>query len=264
VQLAGFAQRDLTNYQVSLLCDAMSAVEMAPESLTMSGWQMRPGERAALEGVLATTSPGIAIELGTYRGGSLRRIAAHHHVVHTFDLTQQVEEAEFENVVFHIGDSHELLPEVLDELHAAGRTVSFALVDGDHSPDGAKRDLVDLLEAPAVSRAAIVLHDTGNAAVCRGLLEIDFAQYSKISGVYMDFVPPLAAEGRLSETWAGLGLITIDDSRSGAGATPEVEIRRRRDMDLAELLIEGRRRARRAAGLALRRAGMHPAQRRPR
>jgi hypothetical protein len=38
-------------------------------------WQMRIGERAAVEGLLAQVVPRLAIEIGTAAGGSLDRIA---------------------------------------------------------------------------------------------------------------------------------------------------------------------------------------------
>ena len=37
-------------------------------------------------------------------------------------------------MIAHTGDSHVLLPAFLERLAEAGRTVDFALVDGDHTP----------------------------------------------------------------------------------------------------------------------------------
>ena len=81
-------------------------------------WQMQQGERFALDGLLAQLRPRLAIEVGTFEGGSLRRIAAHAEHVHAFDLDPKVAElaGEFDNVTFHIGDSAELLPQMLAEL----------------------------------------------------------------------------------------------------------------------------------------------------
>jgi len=238
----------------------VDAVEARIGLFLAPGWQMRPGERAALEGVLAMTEPGIAIELGTHRGGNLRRIASHHAHVHAFDLTSQVDQADFSNVTFHIGDSHQLLPGVLGQIEREGGNVTFALVDGDHSPTGVKRDVLDLLNSPAVRHGVIVLHDTGNIAVRRALAAIDYASFPKITDTHLDFVPPLPADGALAETWAGLGLLIIDSSHEGPGALPYVEVRRRQDW--REFVIDARRQSRRVAGITLRRLGLHPAQRR--
>ena len=83
-------------------------------------WQMQQGERFALEGLLAQLRPRLAIEVGTFEGGSLRRIATYAEHVHAFDVDPKVAElaGEFDNVTFHIGDSAELLPLVLADLGA--------------------------------------------------------------------------------------------------------------------------------------------------
>ena len=53
-------------------------------------WQMAPGERAAIAGVLAELRPSVSIELGTAQGGSLRTIAAYSEQVHSFDFAPEV------------------------------------------------------------------------------------------------------------------------------------------------------------------------------
>ena len=102
---------------------------------------MLPGERAALEGVLSFVEPRLSIEIGTYSGRSLQSISAHSAKVHSFDLVSHpaLTQDRFPNVVFHIGDSHELLPLFLTELELSGGTIDFAFVDGDHSAGGEAR-----------------------------------------------------------------------------------------------------------------------------
>src|SRR5688572_15193961 len=109
--------------------DALQSPVFADQS-----WQMTWGERFALEGLVSQLSPALAIEIGTAQGGSLRRIAAHAGEVHSFDIYPKVTELgeRLPNVVFHIGDSADLLPAMLTGLAAADRHVDFALVDGDH------------------------------------------------------------------------------------------------------------------------------------
>src|SRR3954451_2296925 len=84
-------------------------------------WQMHLGERFAFEGLLATLKPALAIEIGRAEGGSLRRIAAHAEIVHSFDLVPPPEalERDLDNVVFHTGDSSTQVPETLSELATA-------------------------------------------------------------------------------------------------------------------------------------------------
>lgn len=105
------------------------------DALIRTDWQMAPGERAAITGLLALARPAVAIELGTAQGGSLRQLAAFSGHVHSFDLAPGVLDPPA-NATLHAGDSHVLLPRILGELHEAQTSVGFALVDGDHSPAG--------------------------------------------------------------------------------------------------------------------------------
>ena len=61
---------------------------MLPDILEDDRWQMSPGERAAIKGILSELQPAVAIEIGTGQGGSLRRIAASSGHVHAFDTSE--------------------------------------------------------------------------------------------------------------------------------------------------------------------------------
>jgi Methyltransferase domain len=173
-------------------------------------WRMSLGERAALEGILASLEPSTAIEIGTLQGGSLETIAAYGDIVHSFDLSfhPSVSSNRFPNVVFHEGDSHILLPEVLRELAAAGTNVDLVLVDGDHTAAGVGQDLEDLLDSPSVGRTIILIHDTLNERVRMGLHEVDFDR-PKVTHVELDFVVGRIWGGASfdHDLWGGLGLV---------------------------------------------------------
>jgi Methyltransferase domain len=207
----------------------MGTVEhlMAP----LGEWLMTPGERAALEGVLAIVKPAVSIEIGTFKGGSLDRIASYSDTVHAFDLERrpQLTSERFSNVAFHVGSSHELLPQVLGELAAEGKNVDFALVDGDHSAPGVKADLENLLSSPSVDRTVILLHDSLNDRVRAGLEQVEYDSYDRVTYIDLDFVPGhVHCEGPLEdELWYGLGLVVTgwdvaDDDRPGIYPTPDV------------------------------------------
>lgn len=176
-------------------------------------WQMTPGERVALDGVLAAVKPRLAIEIGTAQGGSLERIAAHSGEVHSFDLVEPDLPADrLGNVALHVGDSHVLLPETLAELAAADRNVDFVLVDGDHTADGVRRDMLDLVASPAVRRTVILVHDTLNDSVREGLEA--FASSAEAHGVAFewDFIGGHLSHGPVyhHQLWGGLGLAIVD------------------------------------------------------
>jgi hypothetical protein len=177
-------------------------------------WQMSLGERAAVEGVLAQIEPELAIEIGSMEGACLRRIAAHAKEAHSFDLHPPSLPMP-DNVTLHTGDSHELLPAFLAKLAAQDRNVDLVVVDGDHSPEGVRRDVEDLLDSTSVARTAILIHDTANERVRQGLDAIHFAAWPKVAHVELDWVPgQLFAESALrNELWYGIGLVLVDSSR---------------------------------------------------
>lgn len=173
-------------------------------------WQMSYGERAAFEGILAQLKPRLAVEIGTAQGGSLKRIAAYSAEVHSFDLVAPPDDvAQLENVTFHTGDSHQLLGEYLSQEEGP---IDFVLIDGDHSAEGVRRDIVDVLGADAVAETVIVLHDTLNPEVRRGIEAAGIAEHPKVALYELDMVPGYLArrEPYRLQMWGGLGVIVVN------------------------------------------------------
>jgi hypothetical protein len=181
------------------------------ELLEDEAWQMSLGERAAVEGVLARLRPALAIEIGSAQGAALRRIASYAGEVHSFDLAPPAL-PQPENVTLHTGDSHELLPAFLAELAEQGRNVDFVLLDGDHSEQGVRSDLQDLLDSRALGRSVILVHDTANERVRRGIDAVRFTAWPKVVHVDLDCVAgQLFAQPDLrDELWYGLGIVVLD------------------------------------------------------
>lgn len=179
--------------------------------LAGDGWQMTFGERAALEGLVSDTKPALAIEIGRAEGGSLACLAAHSGEVHSLDLEPPGGEMPA-NVHAHTGDSKRILPTLLAELAEAGRNVDLVLVDGDHSAAGVRADLETLLTSPALRRTLVVLHDTMNDAVRRGITEARVADAPGVVYANLDLVPGfVAGTGKFAgERWGGLGLVVVD------------------------------------------------------
>jgi len=189
-------------------------------------WQMSLGERAAVIGVLRAFEPTLAIEIGSMEGACLRQIAAHAGEVHSFDL-QPPSLPVPANVILHTGDSHELLPRFLAELAERDSNVDLVVVDGDHSPEGVRRDLEDLLDAPALSQTVILIHDTANERVRQGVDAVRFAAWPKVAYVDLDWVPGhlFAEPGLRDELWYGLGLVIVDAGRPAYTSGPVYEQR---------------------------------------
>ena len=197
-------------------------LDVAPLPLACDGRpQMSFGERAALEGVLAQTRPELALEIGTAEGGSLRRIAAHSAEVHSVDLDHEPlsgQEPLPAHVTLHTGPSADLVPELLRWFAEGGRNLDFALVDGDHSFEGAGGDLQALLRSPATLRTVILVHDSMNAEVRAGIEGVGLEGYEKVVYHELDFVPGyIYAEGvARNAVWGGLALVLTDVRRSAA------------------------------------------------
>ncbi len=179
--------------------------------------QMSFGERAALEGVLGQLQPALALEIGTAEGGTLARIAAHSDEVHSIDVTQEAfAGGPPANVLLHTGPSAEVLPRLLMSFADAGRTLDFALVDGDHSFEGVGRDLRHLLRSPVTRRSAILVHDTMNPEIRAGIEDVGLDEYPVVVYFELDFVPGYVYREGVCRgaAWGGIGLILTDDQRS--------------------------------------------------
>jgi hypothetical protein len=200
---------------------------VAPAALLANEpWQMTLGERAALEGLLVRLKPALAVEIGTAEGGSTRCLARHCAEIHSFDLRHPdgLTDA-LPMVTAHTGDSHVLLPQFLERVAAEGRTVDFALVDGDHTAEGARRDVEDLLSSPAVAEVVIAVHDTANEGVRAGLRAAALHEHPSVAYVDLDFVPGhLSVDGPFAgQLWGGLGLLIVD--AAARSAQPSVQPR---------------------------------------
>jgi hypothetical protein len=105
---------------------------------------------------------------------------------------------------------------------------------------------------------AILMHDTENEAVRQAIETVPFRTFPKVAAVDMSFVAGVAANGPLSDGWAGFGLVIIDAERTGLGSEPVIELPKQHD--LLRLVRDAKRNARRTAGKSARRLGIHPAQ----
>jgi hypothetical protein len=171
---------------------------------------MTLAERFALEGILQTLKPARGLELGVFKGGSLRRLAAHCQEVHAFDLeVLPAVRQEFPGVHFHVGPSAQQLPQFLEQCHQKDLLVDFALVDGDHSTEAVRQDLQTLISSPALSHSLILLHDSANDRVRRGLEQVDCAQSPGVVFVDHDFFPGHIDLGT-DMVWGGFSCVVID------------------------------------------------------
>jgi hypothetical protein len=168
--------------------------------------EMSFGEQAALEGILSMISPRISVEIGTYTGGSLKRISQRSERVHTFDLVSHVTE-HLPNVDYHLGDSATSVPRVLTDLEREDLSVDFVLIDGDHSRTGVYRDALNILDSKTTRNAVVLFHDIANEGVRSGVR--DAIRGRQLAFVDLSFAVPSSVSPLLGEAWGGFGLVVI-------------------------------------------------------
>jgi hypothetical protein len=180
-------------------------------------WQMTRWDKFALAGLLDYASPQVAIEIGTYRGGSLQILATRAKTVYSLDISADCENdfaRMFPNVDFRIGDSRETLPELLRELEGAGAELGFVLVDGDHSAEGVCRDIENLLDYTPKRELFVVCHDSFNPECRKGMLQAKWSRSTFVHYVEIDFVPGVYHEKAFDTAqprtmWGGLALALL-------------------------------------------------------
>jgi len=174
-------------------------------------WQMNDSERLGLAGVLQRLQPECAIEIGTFRGGSLSLIAQFSKLVFSIDIDPSIPEKfkQFSNVSFFTGPSQIIMPTLLQELDSVGMPVEFVLIDGDHSAAGVKRDIDIMLDYVPKRPLIIMMHDGFNPECRRGMMEADWQKSPYVHYVDLDFIPGRVIEhggGGDGEMWGGLAI----------------------------------------------------------
>jgi|GEM_PF-751027 len=156
------------------------------------GWQMNDAERSTLINLVSSLKPSCAIEVGTAFGGSLYAISQYSEKVYSLDFDSSqfdTNDKKFSNVEFITGDSNNTLPLLLERLQAEGISPEFILIDADHSYDGVKRDIENLLKIQPLKPLYVLMHD-GFMPDCRkGIKDADWASNPFVHFVEVDFVP---------------------------------------------------------------------------
>jgi hypothetical protein len=188
-------------------------------------WQMTVCERFALQDLLRRLRPVLAVEVGTYRGGSLQVLSRFSEAVISLDIDPGVKErlaGKFQNVEYRAGDSERLLPDLVRELNRANRPVGFVLIDGDHTAAGVRRDIEALLELQPRQEVVCVLHDSFNPACREGMRTANWEKSPFVRHVELDFIPGIyhyeafdTAEPR--SMWGGFACAVLHPNKRVGG-----------------------------------------------
>jgi methyltransferase family protein len=226
----------------------------------LQNWMMSCSEKVALIFLLEHLRPKVAIEIGTRDGGSLQVLARFCDRVYSIDTDPDVPrrlEGKFSNVEYLVGRSAQILPPLLDRLQRDGAELGFALVDGDHSAEGVREDLDNLLRFRPIVPFYVVMHDSFNPQCRIGLTRANWSANRYVHAVELDFVAGIVhyAPAYRDELWGGLALgILLPFEREGrfeiTGSAEQTykAITVSRYLLLKRLTAEGKRTLRRAAG----------------
>jgi hypothetical protein len=184
-------------------------------------WMMSPSEKVALIFLLSYLRPKVAIEIGTKYGGSLQALTQFCDRVYSIDVDPDVRsrlEGKFPNVEYLIGPSDQILPPLIQHLGSQGAELSFALVDGDHSAEGVRKDIDNLLRFRPTVPLYIVMHDSFNPQCRLGLKQANWSGNRYVHAVELDFVAGTvsSAPNYRDQLWGGLALgILLPHERQG-------------------------------------------------
>lgn len=174
-------------------------------------WHMQGGERAALLYLLNLLRPQISIEIGTFRGGSLRPICHYSTKTYTFDIddVQLRIGAAYPNTKFIMGDTATTLAPVIDDISRSTAELNFVLVDGSHDTPNVRQDINTCLKyVPRSTPCVIFMHDSSNPAVREGILTADWGLCSYVHALDIDFVPGALynREDIKNQLWGGVAV----------------------------------------------------------
>lgn len=174
-------------------------------------WLMTHAERSVLTFLAERLRPAIAIEVGTYQGGSLAVIAHYSAKVYSLELepwARQNLSVKFPNVEFITGNSNHTLGPLLCDITARTEALSLILLDGSKHCEGETADIERVLDYRPVTPLFIVMHDSFNPGIRRGILGARWSRSPFVHMVELDFVPGYLHDSleAKSEMWSGLGL----------------------------------------------------------
>jgi hypothetical protein len=149
-------------------------------------------EKYAFSKLLEIANPDVAIEIGTYKGGSLQQVSKYAKKVYSLDISSSCKETlgpMFNNVEFLTGDSKELIANVLDEISRSGNKLGFVLIDGDHTTEGVRGDINAVLQHVPTRDVYVVFHDSFNPPARAGILSADWQACPYVHYVEVDYIP---------------------------------------------------------------------------
>lgn len=203
-------------------------------STFINHWEMENHERAIFHYLLNEIKPKISLEIGSRSGGSIQFLCSISEKVYCIDCDHEIEQRltdkGLKNIEFHIGDSKEILKNFLS-LH---ELPTFIHIDGDHTEKGAFQDLDTVLSITPQKTTYVLMHDTFNPEVRKGINNVDFNSKEHLSFADLDFAPGILHKRKVvkGQIWGGFSLFILDPTKR----TSELDIKNEFDVTLASLI----------------------------
>lgn len=184
-------------------------------------WQMSRAEKYGIIQLMQTLQPDVAIEIGTYKGGSLQVISKYAGKVYSIDISpapKKFLERKFSNVEFIVGEGHKIIHSLFKEIDSQNRRLDFILVDGDHTKKGVSDDLNAIFAYPHKHPLTIILHDSFNPQCRKGIKSINYSEYPMVEYVELDYITgSFWHNDTYREMWGGFAMIKLDPSKKTSG-----------------------------------------------
>lgn len=175
---------------------------------------MSRAEKYCLIHLLENLNPDYSIEIGTYKGGSLQVLSKFSNKVYSIDIDNKPKkklEKQFNNVIFKVGKSHEIIQNVIKEIESNNGKLNFILVDGDHSKNGVKKDLECILSCNLKHPLTVILHDSFNPQCRLGMKSVPYKKYRFIEHIDLDYIHGcFSPNTNYREMWGGFAIIKIN------------------------------------------------------
>lgn len=176
-------------------------------------WSMTRNEKFCFIKLLEILKPEVAIEIGVDQGGSLQVMSKYAEKVYAIEIDKSKVErlqGKFNNVEFLVGDSKTIIPKLLDTIQKDGKSLEFALIDGDHSEKGVKADIENLIKYIPPKSLNIILHDSFNPDCRKGMTSVNYTTNKHVHYVELDYISgTFEPDGQRNEMWGGLGHIVL-------------------------------------------------------
>lgn len=176
-------------------------------------WSMTRNEKFCFIKLLEILKPEVAIEIGVDQGGSLQVMSKYAEKVYAIEIDKSKVErlqGKFNNVEFLVGDSKTIIPQLLDTIQKEGKSLEFALIDGDHSEKGVKADIENLIKYIPLKSLNIILHDSFNPDCRKGMTSVNYTTNKHVHYVELDYISgTFEPDGQKNEMWGGLGHIVL-------------------------------------------------------